>query len=150
MVSHAWGMPLIHGSALKGVVRAAASAWMAHRPEALTEIFGAADAEHEDAEAGLVVFHDAWWVPDGTKPFVSEVVTPHHRDYYSEGAAAATDFDDPVPAPQIAVRGRFLFVVEGPDGWRELAAQLLGLTLAARGVGGKTTSGYGLFESEEG
>lgn len=151
-VAHAWGMPIIAGSALKGVARKAARlAGM----DAETEVwlFGqrppeGADAAESDSEAGIAVFHDAWWCPNpGAKPFVAEVVTPHHRDYYDEGKGEATDFDSPVPAPQIAVAGAFRFVVGGPDGWRELAMGMLTRALTQGGVGGKTTSGYGLFRA---
>lgn len=145
-VNHTYGMPLIPGSSIKGVVRAAAMRWLKDRADANAFLFGRGGEGPDETEAGGVVFHDAWWVPEGEgKPFVPEVVTPHHRDYYNLGSAHATDFDDPVPAPQIAVRGRFLFVVEGEGGWRELAMRLLTLALTECGVGGKTTSGYGRF-----
>lgn len=147
MVSHTYGMPYIAGSSLKGVARGAAKTWMPSNASAITELFGAEDAEQDEAESGVVVFHDAWWSPTGGNPFVPEIVTPHHTGYYMEGGKHATDFDDPVPAPQIAVQGSFLFVIEGPAGWRGLAEQLLSLTLSSRGVGGRTTSGYGVFKS---
>jgi CRISPR-associated protein Cmr6 len=150
-VGHAWGMPVIPGSALKGVARhTARSAGVDTETE--NWLFGSSPPGHEDAdlatdgEAAAVVFHDAWWCPVG-KPFVAEVVTPHHMEYYAEGKGEATDFDSPIPAPQVAVRGRFRFVVEAPEGWRELAMGLLTRALTQQGVGGKTTSGYGLFKA---
>lgn len=143
-VAHAWGMPLIPGSAIKGVSRDAARA-AGLEQAALTHLFGSED--DANPESGIAVFHDAWWVPDkSTKPFVADIVTPHHTDYYAEGKAHATDFDSPIPAAQIAVQGAFRFVVEGPDGWRELAMGMLTRALTGAGIGGKTTSGYGLFQ----
>jgi CRISPR-associated protein Cmr6 len=81
---------------------------------------------------------------------VEEIVTTHHLDYYgSEGQTPATDFDSPVPNAQIAVQGRFLFVLEGPgstSGWLDLAAEMLTAALSIRGIGAKTRTGYGLFD----
>lgn len=95
-------------------------------------------------------FHDAWWVPESAeRPLTEEVVTTHHPDYYGhEGATPATDFDSPIPNAQIAVRGAFLFVLEGPLAWLELAEQMLIAALAQHGIGAKTRTGYGLFDSQ--
>lgn len=153
-VAHTYGMPIIPGSAVKGLCRASADAWLDH-PEASRWLFGNPAAERgdppADAEIGGIIFHDAWWVPeDGQQPFVAEVITPHHADYYgSEGRAAASDFDAPLPAPQIAVRGSFHFVIEGPPLWTRLARCLLETGLQQRGIGGKRSSGYGHFTGEE-
>ena len=145
-VSHAWGMPLIPGSAIKGVSRDAARL-AGLEPAALVHLFGSDDDQHP--EAGVAVFHDAWWIPaDGAKPFVAELVTPHHSGYYDQGSAHATDFDSPTPAAQIAVQGAFRFVVQAPDGWRDLAIGVLMRALTGAGIGGKTTSGYGLFRQD--
>ncbi len=145
-VQHAWGMPMIPGSALKGISRhvAQTASTLKNEPDAITYLFGSEkDAE---PECGAVVFHDAWWVPQpDAKPFAAEVVTPHHTEYYNMGKRHATDFDSPIPAAQIAAQGRFRFVVEGDPGWCKLALALLKLALTRHGVGGKTTSGYGLF-----
>ncbi|GIX35133.1 MAG: hypothetical protein KatS3mg126_0912 [Lysobacteraceae bacterium] len=148
-LSHAFGMPLLPGSALKGVARAAARA-AGMDAEVETYLFGSnpdeTGADEADHEVAAVVFHDAWWVPCGdAKPFALERVTPHHTEYYAGAIADATDFDSPVPAAQIAVQGAFRFVVEGPEGWRALAMGMLVRALTLSGVGGKTTSGYGLF-----
>lgn len=146
-VSHTYGMPMIPGSAVKGLCRASAGEWLAN-VEARRWLFGNdPNEEDEAAEVGGVTFHDAWWVPaPRQKPFVTEVVTVHHSDYYtSEGKQAATDFDSPVPAPQIAVRGSFYFVIEGAPLWTQLARRLLEEGLRQRGIGGKRSSGYGRF-----
>ena len=83
------------------------------------------------------------------KPFVEEIVTSHHLDYYGqEGAVAASDFDSPIPNAQIAVQGHFLFVLEGEPAWRDLAEQMLRATLSHRGIGAKTRTGYGLFDPD--
>jgi CRISPR-associated protein Cmr6 len=156
-ISHSYGMPYIPGSSVKGVVRAHVrqSPFGKEHPEVIDELFGAAaDPEQGHAEglSGLVVFHDAWWVPTNQEvstPFAEEIVTSHHLDYYGrEGAVEASDSDSPVPNAQIAVRGSFLFVLEGEPAWRDLAAQMLTAALSERGIGAKTRTGYGLFDPE--
>jgi len=147
-VSHTYGMPMIPGSAVKGLCRACAGDWLENK-EAVRYLFGNVwgESDEEKIEVGGLIFHDAWWIPEnGKKPFVPEVVTVHHQDYYgSEGKQAATDFDSPVPAPQIAVQGSFNFVIEGDPAWAKLALRLLREGLSHRGVGAKTSSGYGYF-----
>jgi len=150
-VSHTYGMPMIPGSAVKGLCRASAGEWLANA-EARRWLFGNDPGEEDEAaEVGGVIFHDAWWVPNGNqKPFVAEVVTVHHSAYYtSEGRDPATDFDSPVPAPQIAVHGSFYFVIEGQPMWTQLACRLLKEGLRQHGIGGKRSSGYGQFSGEE-
>jgi CRISPR-associated protein Cmr6 len=155
-ISHSYGMPYIPGSSVKGVVRAhvSQSRFGREHPKVIDELFGAAaDPEqgHPEGLSGLVVFHDAWWAPTNPEipsPFVEEIVTTHHLDYYGQdGRVDASDCDSPVPNAQIAVRGRFLFVLEGEQAWRDLAAQMLTAALSERGIGAKTRTGYGLFES---
>lgn len=152
-ISHSYGMPYIPGSSVKGVVSH-------HARDRLTgtegctarrELFGAAASkEHPAGLAGLISFHDAWWVPDSAgSPFVQEVVTTHHPGYYGgEGKQPATDFDSPVPNAQVAVQGSFLFVMEGPCAWLGLAEDILKDALHTRGIGAKTRAGYGFFERE--
>ncbi|MBB1125586.1 type III-B CRISPR module RAMP protein Cmr6 [Thiospirillum jenense] len=160
-ISHTYGMPYIPGSSIKGVVRAhvSGSLFARQHPAVIDELFGAAadpTGEQRDGLAGLVSFHDAWWVPgsapasDKNRPLVEEIVTTHHLDYYgNEGATPASDLDSPVPNAQIAVQGSFLFVLEAPAnalGWLDVAEQMLLAALASRGIGAKTRTGYGLFD----
>ncbi|HRI93051.1 MAG TPA: type III-B CRISPR module RAMP protein Cmr6, partial [Accumulibacter sp.] len=146
-ISHTYGMPMIPGSAVKGLCRASAGKWL-ENTEARRWLFGNEPGEGaESSEIGGLVFHDAWWVPEkDLKPFAAEVVTVHHSAYYgSEGREDATDFDSPVPAAQIAVRGSFHFVVEGLPMWTQLARRLLKEGLQQDGIGAKRSSGYGHF-----
>lgn len=147
-ISRAHGTPYIPGSSVKGVVAAHALERLDQTGSAFRELFGARPTEDRpDALSGLIAFYDAWWAPDSAeRPLVKEVVTTHHPDYYSkEGAAPATDFDSPVPNAQVAVQGAFLFVIEGPGEWLDLAERMLVSALAAGGAGAKTRAGYGLF-----
>lgn len=154
-VNHTYGMPMIPGSAVKGLARACATQWMEGQDDAIAFLFGSAtsDADGPDAnEAGGVVFHDAWWIPDtaAPRPFASEIITSHHSEYYgSEGQHDASDFDSPIPAPQLAIQGSFLFAIEGAAGWTGLATKILKHGLALRGIGAKRSSGYGFFDLNE-
>ena len=152
-VSHSYGTPYISGSSVKGVVGAYARNRLGAESGYIHELFGV-DAEYDQSagSSGLLTFHDAWWKPGSADfPLVREVVTTHHKDYYGkEGEKPATDFDSPVPNAQIAVRGGFLFVVEGPADWLEVAGRMLVGALTTRGAGAKTRAGYGLFRVSDG
>ena len=153
-ISHTYGMPYIPGSSVKGVVSAHAREHLPGKEglAARQELFGSEpNARHPSGLAGLISFHDAWWVPDSNEfPLVQEVVTTHHMEYYSgDGKQPATDFDSPVPNAQVAVQGSFLFVMEGPCAWLGLAEDMLKGALHERGIGAKTRAGYGYFEVEE-
>ena len=144
-ISRSHGMPYIPGSSVKGVVNAYARARLGNGgADICDELFGTEEL------SGLISFHDAWWVPDSAdRPLVQEVVTSHHPDYYSkDGAKPATDFDSPVPNAQVAVQGGFLFVLEGPLAWLELAEEMLIDALSTHGAGAKTRAGYGLFRED--
>ena len=151
-ISHSYGMPYIPGSSVKGVVNAYARDRLSKGgADICDELFGApATEERPEGLSGLISFHDAWWVPDSASyPLVQEVVTSHHLDYYGrDGATPATDFDSPVPNAQVAVQGDFLFVLEGPLAWLELAEQILIDALSTQGAGAKTRAGYGVFSED--
>jgi len=112
---------------------------------------------HEDA--GRIIFHDAWICPGSLNQpanaggLLPDVMTPHHMGYYGaadgDENAAPTDFDDPNPVHYLSVAGDFFVVVscdvpgKPGDQLADLALSLLQEALAAWGVGGKTSSGYG-------
>jgi CRISPR-associated protein Cmr6 len=150
---HTYGMPMIAGSSVKGAVRAYADS-IGLAKEYQSVLFGAdedlAKAANTVEGAGYLVWHDAWWIPEGnTKPFVGEVVTVHHQEYYG-GRGEATDFDSPVPNQQLAVQGSFYFVVEGDISWVALAIRLLRDTLQQQGIGAKRAAGYGFMAENNG
>lgn len=133
-LNHAYGTPLIPGSAVKGVLSRAVTE---KEPKSL--LFGSEES------MGFVYFQDAWWVPEGRSPLVMDVMTAHHRDYYS-GSSAPSDSDNPNPVQFLSVRGTFLFVADCPsEAWRGYVEKLLTKTLEQRGVGAKTAAGYGRF-----
>jgi CRISPR type III-B/RAMP module RAMP protein Cmr6 len=162
---HTYGVPIIPGSALKGLaahycdrVWGNADTKFQRTKEYHEILFGTTD------DSGHITFHDAWISPeslrgDETGGLVLDVMTPHHRDYYSgntqrqpdghEKLIAPTDFDDPTPVTFLSVAGAFHIAVscdvpgEAGNHWAKLAFDLLKEALHEWGVGGKTSSGYG-------
>lgn len=152
---HTYGMPIIPGSALKGLCRRGALQLVREgklSQEQFNILFGTGG--DKDAAAGAVVFYDAWFVPGsvGGMPFHRDVITVHHPEYYgSRGAKPPTDFDDPNPVPFLVVKpgAQFLFVLDAPlSPWANFAEKLLRWCLAHLGVGAKTNAGYGYFAQD--
>lgn len=152
---HTYGVPVIPGSAIKGMCRRAAETLKAQgliNDEQFYCLFGRTKDNGGQDEAGAAVFYDAWYDPGSVegKPLHRDVITVHHQKYYdSKGNTPPTDFDDPIPVPFIVVKksARFLFALDAlDDGWRTFANELLKWSLINLGVGGKTNAGYGYFE----
>lgn len=153
---HTYGLPLIPGTALKGLAAHYCDQVWGRRDggqryrnadggDYYHVLFGRTD------EGGLIVFHDAWFDPDALTErtgLVPDVLTPHHGAYYSGQPVMPTDFDDPNPVAFLSVAGRFRVAVSARTpaegaAWAKLAFDLLSEALSAWGVGGKTSSGYG-------
>lgn len=152
---HTYGVPLVPGSALKGIaahycaeVRAKSDAKYATDGDYHRLLFGTTD------DGGVIGFEDGWMHPDSLaaarQGLLKDVMTPHHQDWQTKPEVAPTDFDSPVPVPFLSVAGRFRIAVcwRGPDDdkagvWTKRALVLLLEALAEWGVGGKTSSGYG-------
>lgn len=160
-LEHTWGVPVIPGSALKGLAAATANlvvedhdqwkkpeGWPAaargkSAPTSFQYLFGTTDG------SGHVIFQDAWWKPEGSKlPIHLDVMTVHHPAYYQQGSASPSDFDSPIPIPFASVSGKFLVALEGEEEWLKAAFQLLEIGLAEFGIGAKTSSGYGRLALE--
>ena len=100
-------------------------------------------------------FYDAWITPKtSSKPFIDDVMTPHHSEYYVGKQNLPTDFDDPTPVRFLAVEGEFEFWISCEDsdekqreGWIKFAFDLLTEALKNYGIGGKLQAGYGKMES---
>lgn len=156
---HTYGVPYIPGSSLKGAARAyaiinLAGDW-AKDQRAFHTLFGGqqlgkGENPEEKARAGIAVFHDALPIPGGFKIY-SDVMTVHHPDYYQKESLPPADWDNPTPIPFPSVNGRFLIATYAPSApeWAEAAMAILRLALADRGVGGKTSSGYGRMQIAE-
>ncbi|MCI5141208.1 MAG: type III-B CRISPR module RAMP protein Cmr6 [Candidatus Electrothrix sp. ATG1] len=156
-----YGIPYIPGSALKGLARAKATKYAEQKQYGITEkivniLFGTS-TDDPKADAGYLIFHDAWWIPQGEKgnteatPYVPEIVTVHAVEYYKNQGTGAPhpDMESPNPNQQLAVQGSFYFVVEGVAQWAKLGRQFLTVALEEEGVGGKVAAGYGYFVEEK-
>nr|WP_244773162.1 type III-B CRISPR module RAMP protein Cmr6 [Alysiella crassa]UOP06821.1 type III-B CRISPR module RAMP protein Cmr6 [Alysiella crassa] len=139
---HTYGMPMLAGSSVKGAT--ASYAEKIGLPENVRQIlFG------DEDNAGAVVWHDAWWIPNG-KPFAGEIITTHHQEYYNGKQEHADEMENSIPNQQIACQGSFYFVVECDNtAWANFANQLLFEMLQNQGMGSKTASGYGYFTVDE-
>lgn len=176
-LDHTYGMPMLPGSALKGLAShychqawggtgpafrkpsasesEAYARFLAGREPAPTSnfhrlLFGDTD------DSGCVIFHDAWLTPDSPNPLRLDVMTPHHPRWL-DGSVPPTDFDSPIPVPFLSVAGTFRVAVSwrGPSSdagqhekWTKLALELLREALERWGVGGKTSSGYGRLSAQ--
>jgi CRISPR-associated protein Cmr6 len=158
-----YGIPYLPGSMLKGLARAYAlseslseSGQRIAPTEFVDYLFGREpknpDAlnEEDNGDAGYVIFHDAWWIPSSAPtPLAKEIITPHHGEYYKTKGkdSPPRDTDSPIIAPQIAVRGAFLFAIEGVSELTGKAQALLQAALRDEGLGNRTHLGYGLFST---
>lgn len=153
-----YGWPVLPGTTLKGVTRS-----FARDEEDLTEgtvetIFGAPPADDETAQAGSVTFLDTLPGPGGVT-VAEHVLTPHTRGYRLSvgdedtdevaGPRAPAEYINPVPIPFLVLtNGAFHIHLTGPQPQVGQAAELLAAALSDTGLGAKTTSGYGYFETE--
>lgn len=155
-LEHTWGVPILPGSALKGLAAATAhhlledDSWRKGEKNTNREkvsfdvLFGTTD------DAGKVIFHDAWWIPeapDAKLPIHLDVMTVHHPKYYQAPAGGSppppSDMDSPTPIAFASVTGSYLIAVEGEPAWCSVAMDILKIGLAELGIGAKTNAGYG-------
>src|SRR5579885_405317 len=168
-LDHLTGLPIIPGSALKGLTRAYAvqeafgssSQKPENDPPAVRRIFGsqADERNHVEESAGTVIFFDALPVPPGGSGpkvlFAVDIMNPHYPEYYRDngGRSAPSNDQSPVPVTFLTVEGAtFAFAVAPRSAeMRDDAAKALEWLKAALqkyGVGGKTSAGYGVFKVE--
>ncbi|WP_408888650.1 type III-B CRISPR module RAMP protein Cmr6 [Myxococcus faecalis] len=167
---HTWGVPVIPGSSLKGVLAAylRASFEPDEVAEASRRLFGVPGDERlgQKASVGQVLFHDAPWVSawdketkQGPRMLARDVLTVHQRGWYGTAESWPNDYESPNPVAFLSVRpgGRFLVALSVAPGADEETLRLLRwaadrLCEALRdwGVGGKTAAGYGRLVPEGG
>lgn len=163
---HTYGVPFIPGSAIKGVIshyfneldylnkqNEDDEKLKQIRKQIKSTLFGteASSTNKQDSgSAGSVIFNDAWWIPED-KALAPEIVTVHAVEYYKNKGKnhPHPDFESPNPNPQIAIQGSFFFSVEGTPELAEYAIALLKRAMQEKGIGGKTSSGYGYFDKAE-
>ncbi len=147
-----YGIPIIPGSALKGVARAYAETVLtkpADDPEVVA-IFGK-PPQNTPLEAGNIIFFDA--IPVTAPKFKLDIMNPHYPKYY-QGDQPPADWQNPTPIYFLTVeQTQFLFAVaarrEEGKGYVSTALEWLKKGLTELGVGAKTAAGYGYFEEVE-
>ncbi len=144
-----YGIPIIPGSALKGLARAYAETIEgkeAHDPDVVA-VFGK-PPRSTPLESGEIIFFDA--IPVTLPCFKLDVMTSHFPQYY-QGSDLPADWQDPNPVYFLTVQDtKFLFAVaarrEEGRNYVSTALNWLKKGLAELGVGAKTAAGYGYFE----
>ncbi len=137
---HTWGIPIIPGSALKGLARSVAAQQL--DSSMMGEIFG------EQDRAGKVLFFDA--LPQAPLRLRLDVMNAHFSDYYA-GKDYPTEWQNPNPIffLTVAQGTEFFFSVAAyPGSSAEVvhkAVSALKAGLSHLGIGAKTSAGYGFF-----
>ena len=152
-LQHTWGVPEIPGSGLKGLASTTAHRYGSDSWKKSVEADGnvtATGLDHQSlfgdtTHGGLVIFHDAWWIPEGNGlPLDLDVMTVHQREYYRDpGKHPPSDTEEPTPVSFLTARGKYLVALTGPETWVRCAAEWLQLGLEREGIGAKTRAGYG-------
>ncbi|SRR5579875_3231258 len=139
---HVYGLPYLPGSALKGMTCAYATHMNVPLKD-MSRIFG------ETTGSGTVIFFDA--IPGENLTLDLDIMNPHYPNYY-QGSDPPSDDQSPRPIFFLTVKNStFHFAVAprpgalGNEGDAGQAAKWLGDALASEGIGGKTSSGYGVF-----
>ncbi|MDH7477717.1 MAG: type III-B CRISPR module RAMP protein Cmr6 [Candidatus Bathyarchaeota archaeon] len=137
-----YGVSVIPGSAVKGVVHHYAEEYRKISEAEAAKIFGRQDKK------GEVMFFDALPIIDQKRDFiVLDVMNVHYGDYYQKGEAPG-DWMNPNPVFFLTVEGvKFRFTVASKDEkLKEKAVELLKEAVSTMGIGAKTSAGYGYFE----
>ncbi len=161
-----YGLPIIPGSALKGLTRAYAatedstmylsngkpSLKVETDPEDIQRIFGG--EIDKKVHAGSVIFFDA--VVMNKFSLVLDIMNPHYSNYYGKGEAPGND-QNPIPVPFLTIRNAVFQFAVAPRNYSkqkhredaERAKDWLKLALQDYGVGSKTSADYGYFVTGE-
>lgn len=164
-LSPTYGVPVLPGTALKGLAAAAArdAAGGVALSDRDTTLFGSPrPGQASEARRGSVLVWDA--LPTGPPTLVLDVLTPHVKDYYDKGNSGNADappttwsadennpagyhpaeYHNPVPIRFLAVEQTcFRSYVIGPPQDVTRWVELLTAGLDDFGIGGKTAAGYG-------
>ena len=151
-----YGVPIIPGSALKGLAAHYCSDVWGNRDATFKKDIGSAYniIFGDNDEAGFIRFLDAWIIPSAAACIKKDIMTTHHQEYYGKkGAVPPSDMDSPVPIAFLSVDGCFQICISCEDprmtvaaAWQKLVMQLLEDALKSYGIGAKTSSGYGRME----
>ncbi len=162
---HLFGVPVLPGSSLKGIaahysheVFGSNNPDYAEKGNIYRLLFGDKDSR------GFIRFKSAWATPESMlneqRGLRLDVMTPEHTDYNTQKLytgqhprkgkpIAPEDTDNPVPIAFLSVDADFRVWLDCEDLTSQgqeltaIARQILFGALAERGIGGKTSSGYG-------
>lgn len=158
------GTPYLAGSQVKGLVRSLIEQFYADsdRTKVLMQWFGSEAKDPNQTEepnrAGELIFFDA--IPIEPPHLSVDIMTPHMKDWYAEGAnikdskqdsdKIPADWHEPVPVPFLACKhAAFLFSI-GKRAGSQIKIQevfdCLEQALKFLGAGGKTQTGYGYMQ----
>lgn len=144
---HVYGVPIIPGSAIKGVVRS----WVIDKFDGKEDL-ALADSDFlavfgSQEQEGKVQFLDAY-PNENSVSFAVDIMNPHFPKYYA-GTSRPTDDQNPVPINFLTIEQtefRFLLVAK-EQALVELAKGWLSDAITNKGLGAKTAVGYGYFRS---
>ncbi len=147
-----YGLPVLHGSGLKGLARAAARSELgadAEQNATFLQVFGT-ETTADPAASGNVIFFDA--VPLADYALSVDIMTPQFFNYYNSGQSFAKDSDKVTPISFLSLTPNtdFLFAVGSRDSSADnalvtQAQSWLVAGLTTLGAGAKTSTGYGYF-----
>lgn len=172
---HLYGIPIIPGSALKGLTRAYIVSEKKEyfvpqdKPEKERHASKRIEEDHSDLKrifgeqekAGTVCFFDAMPV-NGQVHYVVDIMNPHYPDYYrslqSTSVKPPANDQSPNPVTFLTVADTtFAFAVaprKPHDVQHQADVKLVRIwlleALQKYGIGGKTSAGYGYFKVEQG
>jgi CRISPR-associated protein Cmr6 len=149
------GVPMISGSAVKGLCRRAAK-MMETEPGLVEAFFGSEEVLQGDGGfQGDLIFYDAF--PFQWPELCVDIVNCHHSKYYvslgevdKRRVRAPLETESPIPVFFITVDQDtpFAFRLASKSDSKDhlkRAAELLEIGLDLLGIGGKTAAGYGAF-----
>ncbi len=134
---HVYGVPVLPGTALKGLLNHYLASWGADadlgwkgvkydamgRPAKAPGAYHGAlfgvpnlplgEGREQEGRSGRLVFEDAWLIPgDDDRPLCADVLTPHQEDYYrGYGAKPPNDWTDPNPVTFLTVKPKTRFLL---------------------------------------
>jgi CRISPR/Cas system CMR subunit Cmr6 (Cas7 group RAMP superfamily) len=154
-LSPTYGVPVLPGTALKGLAAAAARASEAGWSDSDTTLFGSPRPKQVfPAHQGSVLIWDG--LPIAPPKLVLDVLTPHVKEYYDLGnsprklTVAPAEYHNPVPIRFLAVeQTEFRCYLIGPSADVSRGVELIKSGLDELGIGGKTAAGYGYCNAHE-
>lgn len=170
---HIYGIPYIPGQSLKGVIRSYIISEKfdnkeneAFKDEGFCYIFGSSDDSELKEHKGSVIFFDSY--PIDEKIEISlDIMNPHYGEYYNdkENIKPPADYYNPVPVEFLTLKNakfRFILglsknfnknfeskIINSKESIIEQVMTYLKEALEFKGIGSKTSVGYGYFEEDE-